>query len=425
MTPSLVSRILLYWSAIGTFLVIAAALISPVVLVGSLIAPLLLCDRALLMEELRKVRPMPLILLVTALYLAVNASWSLDMKNAYISVATVFILALVAHVGVSALSLCPPAHLDTMRRGAVLGIAVGAAFLTFEYITRMSLQRGLQALLAHANVSMLRVKAGPADAQILHLMNRNLVALVMLAWIACLLQFRLDASRRGRLFAALLLAVVAIAALLSPSATAKIGLLGGAALFVLQYFAPRIALPLLTAAWVALCAFVVPMAHYLYKLRLYEAPWLFSSARHRIVIWGATSDWYWKTPWFGAGVGSARGIDPLDPAHRVTASGLETAALNWHSHNAFLQVWFEAGAVGALLMLGIGLIVLRAISRADVESRPLLVAAFTSSILMAATAFSIWAAWYLAAFGVVAILAVLATTHGTVGRTQATGARVA
>ncbi|RZI37889.1 O-antigen ligase domain-containing protein, partial [Herbaspirillum sp. HC18] len=129
-----------------------------------------------------------------------------------------------------------------------------------------------------------------------------------------------------------------------------------------------------------------------------------------MLIWGATSDWYWKTPWLGAGVSTARGLDPLDPAHRVNSPGLETAALNWHSHNVYLQVWFETGAVGALLLLSIGLLLLRAVWRSGPSDRPALLAAFASSGLMASTAFSIWAAWYLAAFGLVALFAVLAVT---------------
>lgn len=408
MSSTLISRALFCWSAMGAFLVVAASMMAPVIFVGSLIAPLLLCDRNSLKANLRVVNPLVAVLLVTAIYLTINASWSLDRKSAGISVAMFYALAIVSHVTVSALQATEQRHLEVMRRGIVVGIALGTAYLCFEYATKMSIQRSLQALLASANITLLRIKASTVEyGPLLYTMNRNVIALVMLTGVVCLLQLRAGFRAGGRVASVLLAAVVAVAAFLSPSATAKIGVISGASMFVLLSVLPRFGLAFLAALWSGLCVLALPIAQLLYKAKLYEAPWLVSSARHRILIWGASADWYWKAPWFGAGVGTARGLDPLDPAHRVNTPGLQDAGLNWHAHNAYVQVWFEAGLAGAILLLLIGLFVLREIHKCEVADRPYLAATFGSAMIMAATAFSIWAAWYLALFGLAAVFAVV------------------
>ena len=54
---------------------------------------------------------------------------------------------------------------------------------------------------------------------------------------------------------------------------------------------PSVGRVLLPARWYARCGLALPIAQLLYKMKLYDMPWMASSARNRIVIWGATSDW--------------------------------------------------------------------------------------------------------------------------------------
>jgi O-antigen ligase len=78
-----------------------------------------------------------------------------------------------------------------------------------------------------------------------------------------------------------------------------------------------------------------------------------------------------------------------------------------HSHNAYLQTWHEAGAVGALFLLGIGLLVLRALAQCPERDQPYLFAAFTTCAVIAASGFSLWQAWFMASLGFAAIFAAL------------------
>src|SRR4029079_19795086 len=100
---------------------------------------------------------------------------------------------------------------------------------------------------------------------------------------------------------------------------------------------------------------------------------LFPSARHRVVVWEYTAEKIAKAPILGAGVSAARALDKLEEGTHTLAPGTpfprETSV---HAHNAYLQVWFEAGAVGAALLLAIGLVVVGAFAPAPPAVPPLL-----------------------------------------------------
>src|SRR5262249_21619538 len=82
----------------------------------------------------------------------------------------------------------------------------------------------------------------------------------------------------------------------------------------------------------------------------------------------------------------------------------------WHSHNAYLQAWYETGAVGALWLLALGLLVLRSLASADAAAQPYLYAIFISCAAIAASSFSLWAPWFMASFAFAAIQAALGST---------------
>ena len=65
------------------------------------------------------------------------------------------------------------------------------------------------------------------------------------------------------------------------------------------------------------------------------------------------------------------------------------------------------GAVGALFLLGLGLLVLRSLAQAAAATQPYLYATFLSCALMGGSSFSLWAPWFMASFGLAAVFAVL------------------
>jgi O-antigen ligase len=123
----------------------------------------------------------------------------------------------------------------------------------------------------------------------------------------------------------------------------------------------------------------------------------------------------------GVGIHSGRVITRAE-FERPKAPGTPYAlSVGWHSHNAFLQVWFETGAVGAMLLLSVGLFSLQAIGREPSTVQPALFATFAGCTMIAATGFSAFAPWLIASFGLSALFAALARTFATFAATKEGG----
>ena len=82
--------------------------------------------------------------------------------------------------------------------------------------------------------------------------------------------------------------------------------------------------------------------------------------------------------------------------------------LGIHAHNLYLQVWFELGAIGAALVLLLGVTLLRAVRTLARDVRPYAYAAFSTAALVAAFGWGLWQTWLLAGFGMAFILVILA-----------------
>ena len=109
-------------------------------------------------------------------------------------------------------------------------------------------------------------------------------------------------------------------------------------------------------SWIIACLAVVPLSLAAYAANVHHLRWLPPSAQDRLVIWKATSDLIRNASVLGVGVHSGRVITRAE-VERPKAPGTPYAlSVGWHSHNAFLQVWFETGPVGAGLLLCFGLL---------------------------------------------------------------------
>ena len=126
-----------------------------------------------------------------------------------------------------------------------------------------------------------------------------------------------------------------------------------------------------------------------------HADWLSVGARQRVSIWHHTAEAVSENPVFGVGIQSTRflGNDSGD----VTSERADdsTRKLGWHAHNNYLQVWFELGAVGAVLFLAMGLATLRTTMTLSRPLIPTALATFAALMVSAASGWSLWQAWYL------------------------------
>jgi O-antigen ligase len=263
--------------------------------------------------------------------------------------------------------------------------------------------------------------AGRVTRLMPYLPNASISVLSLMFWPALLVASRLGWLRRYRWGVLIASAVAAVTVFASEHATSQLAFAGAAVAFVLFLARPQLARRLTVAGWVAATLFVVPLITLPYSLDGHRATWLPESWRHRIVIWSYTSEQVADAPIFGAGIAAARAMnetrDPDGP--RVPGTRFQPGT-SLHSHNAYLQVWYETGAVGALMLLALGLLILRALTRFPEAIQPYLAATFVACALSAVSGYSIWAAWYMASVAMVCIFAALGTalpanSDGTVG----------
>jgi len=228
----------------------------------------------------------------------------------------------------------------------------------------------------------------------------------LMFWPAALIAARLGLLRAWKIPATIATAVVVATLLGTEHGTSQMAFVGAGLTFALFRVRPQMAKALLVTGWVAATLLVVPAVSLLYRAEAYRAPWLPQSARHRVVIWQMTAAQIPKAPLLGAGIGSARVLREAADAQGLTAPGTTfRLSPSLHSHNAYLQVWYEAGAAGALILLGLGLVVLRSLTRLAEDMQPYLAAAFAAGALLIATAYSIWAPWFMASLAMAAIFA--------------------
>jgi O-antigen ligase len=124
--------------------------------------------------------------------------------------------------------------------------------------------------------------------------------------------------------------------------------------------------------------------------------WLPFSATHRLVIWKVAVGDVAKNPWVGSGAGSTRIVFREKEMNRKRQQITGLAA---HSHNWFLDLWREFGAIGAALaVLFVTIVAQKLFARP--QDLPTEQIAFMGLVLaMSSTSFGLWEVWYLSAIG--------------------------
>lgn len=389
------------WTASGVIIYLLAPLAAPALILLSPVAPVAWCVTTKRRLPQHKVSPVTLALVFAGAYLSLNASWSLSPTMAHIALAMFFMFIVALYFTSGALQELDADILRAMAIGLYAGMVIGGAVMFFENFSLQWIRRTVMSL-----VPALRPK--PRDMLLdgqwvvyleSYLINRNITAMIFLFWPAVFaVSLVAPPARRQHWWLAGLVPVVA-AILGSKHATSKIAFLGAAATFAACHYWPAATRRVVAWGWVATIMLVVPVATLAYQSKLYLSPWLAQSAQHRIVIWGYTSSLIAASPLLGSGINTARALNDPDGLDTPLAPGSEfRLTTNLHSHNGYLQAWYETGAVGALILLGIGLLVLSALTRAAIEVQPYLYATFVTCALLGGSSFSLWAPWFMASF---------------------------
>jgi hypothetical protein len=409
-TPAL--QLTAAWTAGGIVLLLLAPLTAPALVLLCLVAPLVWLPTSQRPNPWHYPTPVFAVLYIAAGYLALNATWSPDPVTAAMTVG--LILVFVAAVDVSLITLQKNDRqvLDAMAVGFVVGLIVGSLYLCFEVLSGQWIRRSLSAFQPwlQPKAHHTTVSSGGAIMFQPYLLNHSITAATMVLWPALLALKSLKITRSLRSLLLLGLLPLLVAILRSEHATSKLALLGSTAIFLLYRAVPALSRRLTMTSWVVASLLVVPITFVLFAQHMYTAPWLFPSAQQRIVIWGYTSKQVARAPILGAGIAATRVYHKTEGGPGAPlAPGSEIALdIGWHSHNIFLQMWYETGAVGALFLLTVGLLILRSFAGAPAAAQPFLWSAFAACGLIGSSSFSLWAPWFMAAFGLVAIFAGLA-----------------
>jgi O-antigen ligase len=398
------------WTAAGILIYATAPMAAPVLLPLCAVAPLASYWSAHRRLPVHKPSKVTIALLLTGLYLLLNSAWSLSPWSALSAVAQVFVIIAVLHITTHALLGGTEEALPALAWGVVAGVMIASVVLCLDVFTGQWPRRMVMSYIPALRTDLRHLvsEQGWITYALPHLLNRSVSAITLLFWPAFLIidGLALAGTKRVLLRLAMLPGVAAIYG--SVHTTSKIAFLGAAAVYALFCVSARLARRLTAGAWVAALLLVVPLAAAAYQAQLYQTSWLPQSAQQRIVIWGYTSAQITKAPLLGTGIGSARALADLANPDLPRAPGSDfQLSTHMHSHNAYLQIWFEAGAIGAVLFLATGLLVLATCARASGRVQPYLYATFSACALLAASSFSIWAPWLLAAFALTALCTTL------------------
>ena len=118
-------------------------------------------------------------------------------------------------------------------------------------------------------------------------------------------------------------------------------------------------------------------------------------------------------PWIGIGADATPAAKEFADELEVKDAGFPVST-GRHAHNAYLQVWYELGGIGALLLLAAGLAVLGVIATLPAGLVPWALAQAATTAIMAASSFSIWQVWFLASIGAGVAALLIANAPGKI-----------
>ena len=366
-----------------------------------------------------------------SLYLQLNALWSPNPATAILKASTFTLFMLIAILMARVFQKQSDASIT--RTGKVIiwcaALGAGLAFLEFAaghpvrealYIAWPAIRPGDNSISVFAQINgemielaesefrrqydTVQIKLEPAAN------NRNATLLMLLMWPVLLLAVNQTDIFKRRIAVVLIGGASAFSILLSVSQTAQAALFMSALTFIGAIYLPRLTHRAIIGTWCIATIFAVPLAATPYELELNRADWIFRNARDRIEIWHYTARQIPKAPILGAGIRATRVISKELQSKVIRDPGdvLPSRRLGIHSHNHYLQIWFELGAMGAALFMALGLVLLWKIRAMAQSIRPYATAGFVAACVVAAFGWGLWQTWLLAGYSLSAIFLLFA-----------------
>jgi len=237
--------------------------------------------------------------------------------------------------------------------------------------------------------------------------KRSTDALPLLVWPACLALARLGRPWLG----AVLAVAFAAASVKLTASSATLGMVLSLVVLAASFASTVWVRRLLALTTLLAFVLIIPFSIFAYDHGGTTAHWIKHSGQHRVEIWHFAAERALEKPLFGWGFNASRYVPNGDAVSHFLPPGQSLIPL--HPHDAFLQVWLEIGAVGAIIVAGILLLGLRAVGQWPAAVARFTLPGYAAGLVVAGLAFGIWQSWWMAtlAFSAVAYR-MIGSEHG-------------
>jgi exopolysaccharide production protein ExoQ len=257
------------------------------------------------------------------------------------------------------------------------GLAVGFILLAVETVFDFPLYRAVVGSTNPKLVDLVEAK-------------RSVDALPLLVWPVCFALARLGLPWVGGIVAVLF----SVACIKLTASSATLGMFFSLIVLAASFVSPTWVRRLLALGTALAFILIIPVAITAYDEGGTSSHWLKHSAQHRVEIWHFAAERALERPLLGYGFNASRYVPNGDAVSKFLPPGQSLIPL--HPHDAFLQIWLEVGAVGALIMAVALLILLNAVKRWPIGMSRFTLPGYAAGIVVAALAFGIWQSWWMA-----------------------------
>jgi O-Antigen ligase len=345
-----------------------------------------------------------LALLAFTAYLFINATWAPDRAQGVAKAATVLGLIVAVVLLGASYSLRDKNEARVLAKWALVGLICGLGFLLIEITFDEAIARFVNNHIVQVftlSPKKMKIVAGEVTEVAPFELNRNAASLVLLLLPGLLFIGALATTTARRLSFVVLIMAAAVAVLFSQSGTSVVAFFVGGLVLALGAFSLKATRRLLAVGWTVATLLAVPLGALPYELGWHHWTWLPpESVAARFYIWKYVADRVYEKPITGIGIRGTRALhlhiptDQGDPSHAAYAlKGREPR----HPHNIYLQTWLELGAIGAVLLLGVGLAALWQIRLLPPMLEASAYALFAASAMIGLSGFDLFQTWLLAA----------------------------
>lgn len=332
--------------------------------------------------------------------LLIGLSWSANPANGFLTIGALAALSFGSLACYNLILSETKPNIVRMAEGLWFGLLAGLIYLTWDLVAH----RGSY---SHLSLKILQkyIKLGEIEV------TRSITPVTLLLGPALLAVMAGVRNPWQTIVSAILVALASLVVVVSPHETSKLGLVAWMAVWSLATWSVTWAHWAVVASWFSACLLVVPFAMSAYALELQKSKQVQETAQARIVIWHEYAAHVAEAPLLGHGFNMSSVIRlevpgvaelPYVAQNRKAPANIKPFRAG-HPHNVYLQVWFEFGALGAVLFFMIGLTVIQRVRELEPRQMPAIYATFMAAIAILFSSYGLWQFWFLGLFAFVTV----------------------